>query len=99
MEKHEIESILLKSEEFFRTEFTPNHIRNTRKLTKLSEFHRNPFLWEYLATFLCGNSDSLSLARALIYPRVLGTSVTTTFGTMMQKYCAKVLVAVLGSGS
>ena len=91
MEKQASEEILLKSKDFFRTEFTPRHLKNTKKLIKVSEFNPNPFLWEYLATFLCGNNDPVSMARALIYPRVLGTSVTTTFGNVMQKFCSKVL--------
>src|SRR5665647_173977 len=40
-----------------------------------------------------GNSDPESLAKALVYPRVLGTSITTSFGTQMQTFITIVLGA------
>lgn len=46
---------------------------------------------KYLAQFAFGNSDPESLAKVLIYPRVLGTSITTTFRNQMQVYCGSVL--------
>ncbi|HEY0828129.1 MAG TPA: PmeII family type II restriction endonuclease, partial [Bacilli bacterium] len=49
------------------------------------------FLDSYKAFFLTGKGDSRSIAKALIYPRVLGTSINTTFGTKLQKFCSKVL--------
>ncbi len=78
---------------FFETDIIENHKKNTKKLKKLSEFNINPFLWHYLANYLTGNSSSESLAKALLYPRVLGTSITTTFGQAMQKFIVKVLNA------
>ena len=36
-------------------------------------------------------SSALSLAKVLVYPRVLGTSITTSFGTSMQKFISTVL--------
>ena len=98
MANEAVEEILLRSKNFFRVEFAPKHLKNTKRLTKVSEFTPNPFLWEYLATFLCGDNEPLSMARALIYPRVLGTSVTTTFGNVMQKFCSRVLKG-FGSGT
>ena len=46
---------------------------------------------KYLAQFAFGNSDPEILAKVLIYPRVLGTSITTTFGNQKQAYCGSVL--------
>ncbi len=55
--------------------FAINHIKNTQKLEKPSEFNINPFL-VCLENFLCGDAKPESIAKALIYPRVLGTSIT-----------------------
>lgn len=51
----------------------------------------NPFLLTYLSNFLEGNHDPKSIAKALIYPRVLGTSINTSFGTNIQKFTSTVL--------
>lgn len=83
--------IIEKAKEFFRKEIAPNHIANTKKLTKLQHFNLNPFLDKYKASFLTGNDDPESIARALVYPRVLGTSINTTFGNKLQKFCSTVL--------
>lgn len=83
--------IMNKFKKFFRDEIIKNHKKNTEKLKKLKEFKVNPFLWYYLANYLTGNSSALSLAKVLVYPRVLGTSITTSFGTSMQKFISTVL--------
>jgi len=85
--------ILEKSKEWFRNTIAINHIGNTKKLIKSSEFNINPFLAVYLANFLTGNSSALSIAKALVYPRVLGTSITTSFGTNAQRFTNDVLDA------
>lgn len=83
--------ILQNAKQFFRDKIVENHIRNTKKLGNLSEFNPNPFLEKYLANFAFGDCTSHSIAKALIYPRVLGTSINTTFGTQMQAFCKDVL--------
>jgi Type II restriction endonuclease EcoO109I len=85
--------ILDKAKEWFKNIIAVNHISNTRKLKKSSEFNINPFLTVYLANFLTGNSSPKSIAKALIYPRILGTSITTSFGTNVQKFTNDVLDA------
>ncbi len=87
----EKEEILNKAKEFFKETIVLNHIKNTKKLKNLKNFKVNPFLNTYLANFLTGTSDPESIAKALIYPRVLGTSITTSFGTNMQYFCNRVL--------
>lgn len=85
---------LLKSfKEWFRDSLIESHRKNTEKLKDINEFNINPFLLYYLANYLEGNSNPYSLARALVYPRVLGTSITTSFGTQMQNFITKVLGA------
>lgn len=86
-----LNQIIIKAKNFFKDEIVPSHIRNTKKLSKLKEFNLNPFLDKYKAGFLTGNDDPESIARALVYPRVLGTSINTTFGNKLQKFCSEVL--------
>ncbi|MFZ1342769.1 PmeII family type II restriction endonuclease [Thiothrix eikelboomii] len=78
---------------WFSETISVNHIRNTLKLKDIREFNVNPFLAIYLSNFLTGNSNPESIAKALIYPRVLGTSITTSFGQNMQGFTSKVLGA------
>ncbi len=84
-------AILIKAKQWFRDSIAANHIKNTEKLSDPSKFNVNPFLVYYLANFLTGNSEKESLAKALIYPRALGTSITTTFGSHIQKFASDVL--------
>lgn len=91
MNEQEKQEILSSAKSFFRARIAQNHIKNTEKLADLSNFNVNPFLSKYLAQFAFGNSSPESIAKALIYPRVLGTSITTSFGTNMQYFCKDVL--------
>ena len=93
MNASEKQDILSKFKIWFKEGLIKSHKANTLKLTKLEKFNINPFLLHYLSNFLEGNSDPKSLAKVLIYPRVLGTSVTTSFGTQMQTFLTKVLDA------
>jgi len=93
MEQAQKEEILGKFKTWFREGLIESHKKNTLKLTNIKEFQINPLLLHYLANYLEGNSEPRSLAKALVYPRVLGTSITTTFGTQMQTFLTKVLDA------
>lgn len=84
MTEAERQAILSSAKTFFRTRIAENHKANTEKLTSLSKFNINPFTHKYLAQFAFGDSSPESMAKALIYPRVLGTSISTTFGTQLQ---------------
>lgn len=83
--------IVEKAKDFFRNEVAKNHARNTAKLVRLKSFNLNPFLAAYKAHFLTGNGSPESVAKALVYARVLGSSIDTTFGNQMQKFCSSVL--------
>lgn len=96
MTAEEKAEILVKAQEWFRTSIAERHAKNTLKLVRAKEFKLNPFLKVYLANFLEGNSSPISIARALIYPRVLGTSIATSFGTHIQRFASEVL-GFLGS--
>lgn len=87
----ERQAILDRSKVFFRERVAENHKANTEKLTSLSKFNINPFTHKYLANFAFGDSSPINMAKALVYPRVLGTSISTTFGTQLQFFCNEVL--------
>lgn len=85
------EEIIANAQEFFRNKIVKSHKKNTLKLTNINEFNVNPFLNKYLAQFLTGNTSPESIAKALVYPRVLGSSITTTFGMHIQTFLSDVL--------
>jgi hypothetical protein len=91
MDDQQKQEILVKAQCWFRETIGQNHIINTKKLINPKEFNINPFLAAYLANFLTGDSTPTSIAKALIYPRVLGTSITTSFGTNIQSFVTDVL--------
>ncbi len=94
MNEEQKKKILQKAEYFFRKTIAVNHLKNLRKLSKLEEFNVNPFSVNYLAYFLTGNGNAESMAKALVYPRILGTSFTTSFGSNFQtKFVSEVLGA------
>lgn len=86
--------VIENAKEFFKKYIVENHIKNTEKLTKLSEFNINPFLTIYLANFLSGHVTSETIAKALVYPRVLGSSITTSFGSHIQSFCSSLLPSI-----
>ncbi len=90
-------SIIESGKEYFRTILIPNHLNNLNRL-KLNSFNVNPFTINYLAAFLCGNTKPEALAKALVYPRILGTSINTSFGQNIQIFISK-LAELTGSAS
>lgn len=97
MNKKQKEAIIESGKEYFRTSIIPNHIKNLQKL-QLKSFDINPFLINYLASFLCGDTTPKSLAKALIYPRILGTSLNTSFGQNIQIFISQ-LAEITGNAS
>ena len=97
MTNKEKTSIIQSGKEYFRQIIIPAHLKGLEGL-RLKDFDVNPFLINYLAAFLCGNTESLSLAKALVYPRVLGTSINTSFGSNIQYFIAG-LKEITSSGS
>ena len=83
--------ILSKAKVFFRDQVIARHKANIKKLRHPKAFEVNPFLSYYLAKMLSGNTSSESIARALVYPRTLGPSISTTLGNQMQFFCNDVL--------
>ena len=97
MTEEQKQSILLSAKKYFREIIIPAHISKLKKI-KLKDFNINPFTVNYIASFLCGNTNPDSLAKALVYPRVLGTSISTSFGTHLQFFIAQVS-EIVGQGS
>ena len=91
------DSIINSGKLYFRQIIIPNHLKGLRAL-KLKDFNINPFLVNYLAAFLCGNTNPKSLAKALVYPRILGTSINTSFGQNIQIFISQ-LAEVAGCAS
>lgn len=85
------EALLTKAKTWFRETIVINHAGNSQKLVDPKKFNINPFLTVYLANFLSGDSSPKSIAKALVYPRVLGNSITTSFGANIQKFASQVL--------
>ena len=78
--------ILENAKNFFKETIVENHVNiGCKKAGKLSNYNINPFLYKYLSKFLTGNDAPESIAKALIYPRILGSSITTSFGMQIQK--------------
>lgn len=90
-------SIIESGKDYFRSIIIPSHLKNLKSL-KLKDFNVNPFTINYLAAFLCGNTNPESLAKALIYPRILGTSINTSFGQNIQIFISQ-LSQVAGNAS
>ena len=79
MTEEQKKAIIESGKNYFRTSIIPNHIRNLQKL-RLKDFDINPFLINYLSAFLCGDTTPQSMAKAIVYTRILGTSLNTSFG-------------------
>ena len=88
---------IAKIKAWFNDEFIKTHYKNIEKLSVLKEFNVNPFTWPYLATFMEDEDQSRALARALILPRALGSSISTSFGTRIQQLVTRNFDNVKGS--
>jgi hypothetical protein len=62
-----------------------NRKKATNKFVKIEEYQINYFLINYLCKFFGEDVNPETLSKALYYPKVLGTSLTTSFGTNTQK--------------
>ena len=92
MTEEQKQAIIESGKDYFRKSIIPNHIKNLQKL-HLKDFDVNPFLIN-----LCGDTSPKSLAKALVYPRILGTSVNTSFGQNIQIFISQ-LAQVAGCAS
>lgn len=70
---------------YFKEKIFDNHKKNVLKdHSHLKSYKINPILVKYLSKVLEDDFTPLGIAKALYYPRVLGTSINTSFGTRIQ---------------
>ncbi len=70
---------------YFETYIFQNHIEASLKNNaKLKSYNINPIVIKYLSKVLEGDYTAKGVAKALYFPRVLGTSINSSFGTRIQ---------------
>lgn len=55
-----------------------------KRHTTLNSYKYNPIVVRYLSQLIEGRYSPMGVAKALFYPRILGTSINTSFGTWIQ---------------
>ncbi len=71
--------------EYFKENIFENHkIKSLKIHSKLKSYKINPILVKYLSKVLEDDFSPVGIAKALYYPRILGTSINTSFGTRIQ---------------
>jgi hypothetical protein len=79
---------------YFEVNIFENHINaSLKKHSKIKNYNINPIVVKYLSKVLENNYSPEGVAKALFYPRVLGTSINTSFGTNIQKMFIKLNLA------
>lgn len=80
--------------EYFQKNIFNNHIDASLKIhSKLKSYNINPIVVKYLSKVLENNYSAEGVAKALFYPRVLGTSINTSFGTRIQNMFVELGIA------
>jgi len=70
---------------YFKDKIFENHKINALKThSKLKSYKINPIIVKYLSKILVNDFTPIGIAKALYYPRILGTSINTSFGTRIQ---------------
>jgi len=71
--------------EYFKYKIFENHkINSLQSNSKLKSYKINPIIVKYLSKIIENDFTPIGIAKALYYPRVLGTSINTSFGTRIQ---------------
>lgn len=80
--------------DYFRVYIFENHISaSINAHSKLDNYIVNPIVVKYLSKILEDEFTPSGVAKALFYPRVLGTSINTSFGTRIQKMFTELGIA------
>ncbi|WP_417429610.1 PmeII family type II restriction endonuclease [Halpernia sp.] len=80
--------------EYFKTYIFENHIlASLNRNSKLKNYNINPIVVKYLSKVLENEYSPIGVAKALFYPRVLGTSINTTFGSRIQNMFVDLKIA------
>jgi hypothetical protein len=70
---------------YFEKKIFEKHIASSLSIhAKLKSYNINPIVVKYLSKVLDDKYSPEGIAKALYYPRVLGTSINTSFGTRIQ---------------
>ncbi|MBS1666134.1 MAG: restriction endonuclease [Bacteroidetes bacterium] len=94
MAKRKEEELLKEIVGYFKTYIFEKHISaslNTH--SKLKSYNINPIVVKYLSKVLENDYTPQGVAKALFYPRVLGTSINTSFGTRIQNMFVELEIA------
>ena len=79
---------------YFKEKIFDNHKINSLKThSKLKSYKINPILVKYLSKILEDDFTPVGIAKALYYPRILGTSINTSFGTRIQNMFVELQLA------
>ncbi len=77
--------LLVEIVNYFEKNIFENHINASLAThSKLKSYNINPIVVKYLSKVLEDRYSAEGVAKALFYPRVLGTSINTSFGTRIQ---------------
>ena len=80
--------------EYFEKYIFENHINASLAIhSRLKSYNINPIVVKYLSKVLEGNYSPEGVGKALFYPRVLGTSINTSFGTRIQNMFVQLQIA------
>lgn len=79
---------------YFEEKIFDNHKINALKThSKLKSYKINPIIVKYLSKILVDDFTAIGIAKALYYPRILGTSINTSFGTRIQNMFVELKLA------
>lgn len=79
---------------YFEKNIFENHINaSLTRNAKLKSYKINPIIVKYLSKVLEDGYTPAGVAKALFYPRVLSTSITTIFGTQIQNMFVDIGIA------
>jgi len=80
--------------QYFKDKIFENHkINSLQTHSKLKSYKINPIIVKYLSKILENDFTPIGIAKALYYPRILGTSINTSFGTRIQNMFVKLGLA------
>ncbi len=86
--------LLIEIVKYFKEYIFENHINASIKThSKLKSYNINPIVVKYLSKVLEGTYSPEGVAKALFYPRVLGTSINTSFGSRIQNMFVDLQIA------
>lgn len=83
------DQIIANSYQFFLQLF--NDKAKAYRKKKVKSFTVNPFTMQATAKTISNTIDADSIAKAIVYPFVLGTSISTSFGTKTQEFIVTAL--------